>query len=262
MHLRSVSLILFALAITMTGAFMTAAPAQQPGFPAAVKPKPYNPVAVKPPQRIQDPTFESFRKQLSGIAERKDRVALARLVSKNFFWIPEGGDKDIAEKSKPPIETLARALWLDSPDAIGWEILGSFAAEPTGDFDLEYKGVLCGPADPDFDEKAAEELVVATDTEASDWVYPVREGIEVHAEPSPGSPVIAKLGMHLIWILPDDSPASAVQADTVRVVLPSGRMGFVSVEALLTLAGDQMCYVKEDNTWKIAGLRGGDPTNK
>jgi hypothetical protein len=89
-------------------------------------------------------------------------------------------------------------------------------------------------------------------------VYPVSDGIEVRAEPTPSSRVIAKLGMHLVWVYPDESPASAVQADSVRIVLPSGQLGFVSVDALLTLEGDQMCYAKEGDTWKIVGLRGGD----
>jgi hypothetical protein len=254
-HVR-VSTIL--MAIAMAGALAVAASAQQSGLPAAAKPKAYKPVAVKLPTPISDPTFESFRKQLSGIAERKDRAALARVVAKEFFWIPE--DKDIADKSRPPIDTLTRALGLDSPDGTGWEIIGSFASDATGGFDPDRKGVLCSPAEPEYDIKAAEALAAATGTDFQDWVYPANDSVEVRADPAPGSRVVAKLGLHLIY--PDDSPASAVATDSIRVVLPSGQMGFVSVESLLTLDGDQLCYVKGDDGWKIAGLRGGDITNK
>ena len=255
-----VSSILMAIAIAMAGALAVAAPAQQPGLPGAAKPKSYKPVAVKLPTPIKDPTFESFRKQLSGIAERKDRAALTRMIAKDFFWIPE--DKDIADKSRPPIETLTRALGLDSPDGTGWEIIGSFASDATGGFDPDRKGVLCSPAEPEYDIKAAEQLAAATGTDFQDWVYPASDNVDVRAEPTPNSRVVAKLGMHLVWIFPDDSPASAVATDSIRVVLPSGQMGFVAVESLLTLDGDQLCYVKGDDGWKIAGMRGGDITNK
>lgn len=248
-----------AIAIALAGAFAVAAPAQQPGLPPPAKPKAYKPVAVKLPTPIKDPSFESFRKQLSGIAERKDRAALARVIAKDFFWIPE--DTDIADKSRPPIDTFSRALGLDSPDGTGWEIIGSFASDPTGGFDPDRKGVLCGPAEPEYDTKAAEALAAATGTDFNDWVYPSSEDVEVRADPTPNGKVIAKLGMHLVWIFPDDSPASAVATESIRVVLPTGQMGFVAVESLLTLDGDQLCYIKGDDGWKIAGLRGGDVTN-
>jgi hypothetical protein len=251
-----VSTVLVAIAIAISGAL--AAPVQQPGLPAPAKPMPYQPVAVQLPATVSDPTFETFRKQLASIAERRDRAALARLVvAKGFFWIPDN-DKDAADRLQSGIDILARAIGLDDPNGGGWEIIASFAMDPTADFDPDRKGVLCGPGDPDFDAKAGEQLLNATGTDIGDWVFPVSDGIEVRADPASGSKVIGKLGLHLVWVYPDDSPASAVQADSVRIVLPSGQLGFVSVDALLTLEGDQLCYVKEGDGWKITGLRGGD----
>ena len=251
-----VSTVLVAIAIAISGAL--AAPVLQPGLPAPATPKPYKPVAVKLPQVIKDPSFESFRKQLVGIAERKDRAALARVVvAKGFFWVPEDG-KDVADGSRPGVDNLATAIGLDIQGGAGWEIIAGFATDPTGDFDPDRKGVVCGPGDPDFDAKEGEQLVSATDTDAGDWVFPVADGVEVRADPSSNSKVIGTLGLHLVWIYPDDSPASAVQADVVRIVMPSGQLGFVKVDTLLTLDGDQLCYVKEGDDWKIAGVRGGD----
>ena len=70
-------------------------------------------------------------------------------------------------------------------------------------------------------------------------------------------PVAPPDGLYLVRVYPDDSPAGAVQADMLRIVTPSGKVGFVSVDSLLPLANDQLCYVKEGAAWKIAGFLGG-----
>ena len=72
---------------------------------------------------MNDPSFEAFRKQLGAIAEKKDRKALAGLVAQNFFWMGEKGDK--ADKKKPGIDNLAKAIELDGKEAPGWEMLGA-----------------------------------------------------------------------------------------------------------------------------------------
>ena len=83
---------------------MAQAPDQTP------KPKAYKPVAIALPEPVKDPTFVAFRKQLANIAQKKDRNALAKMVAKNFFCIL--ADKDVADKSKPPIENLSNAIGL------------------------------------------------------------------------------------------------------------------------------------------------------
>ena len=75
------------------------------------------------PAAVADPSFEAFRKQLGAVAEKKDRKALAGLVAQNFFWMGEKGDK--ADKKKPGIENLAKAIQLDGKEAPGWEMLGA-----------------------------------------------------------------------------------------------------------------------------------------
>ena len=42
---------------------------------------------------MKDPSFEAFRKQLAAVAEKKDRRALAGMVSAQFFWMGDKGDK-------------------------------------------------------------------------------------------------------------------------------------------------------------------------
>jgi hypothetical protein len=231
-------------------------PAQSPAqAPAPAAPKPYKAVAIKLPEPVKDASFEAFRKQLATIAQKKDRAGLARLIAKNFFWIPE--DKDAADKKKSGIENLAKAIGLDGRDAPGWELLAGYASDPTADKDPDRPGVICGPGDPTFDEKEAEELAASTETDAADWGYPATNGLEVRSGPTKNAAVIEKLGLHLVRIYADESPASAVNADSLRIVTPSGKIGFVPAEAILPLASDHLCYVKEGNAWKIAGVIGG-----
>jgi hypothetical protein len=233
------------------------APGQSPTPSTTVAPGPYKPVPITLPTGLKDASFDAFRKQLAQIAQKKDRAALARLVAANFFWVPE--DTDMADKTKSGIENLAKALGLDGPDAIGWESLAGYAAEATAMTDPQRKGVICAPAEPGYDDKAADELANTTQTDVSDWVFPIRDGIEVRATAKADAPVVETLGLYLVRVLPDDSPANAVMAAFVKVMTPSGKVGFVPIDTVLPLGGEQLCYIKEGNSWKIAGFIGGEP---
>jgi hypothetical protein len=261
---RLSSAILVATACAILGALappsvQAQTPAQPPApaeTPAAVPPGPYKPVPIILPVAVADPTFDLFRKHLADIAQKKDRNALSRVVAASFFWIPE--DADVADKSKSGIENLARAIGLDGRDALGWEAIAGYAVERTAMNDPQRPGVICAPDEPNFDEKAADELANTTQTDASDWGYPTKDGIEVRAQARANAPVVDKLGLHLVRVLPDDSPANAVTVSFVKVMTPSGKTGFVPIDSVLPLVGEQMCYIKEGNAWKIAGYVGGE----
>src|SRR6185312_16898665 len=90
-------------------------PQQAPQQQAAAKP--YKPVAITLGKPLNDPTLDAFRKQVVDLADKKDRAALAGLVSKNFFWM---GEKDKADKKKSGIDNLSKAIGLDGKDADGW----------------------------------------------------------------------------------------------------------------------------------------------
>ena len=233
------------------------APAQAPSPPPASPPAPYKTVAITLPAPLNDPGFDAFRQQLAQIAEKKDRAGLARMVAASFFWIPE--EKDIADKKKPAIDNLAKALGLSGTDAFGWEALAAYAAETSAAADPQRQGVFCAPAEPAFDDKAADELANATHTDASDWGFPMRDGVEVRAAAKQDAPVLGKLGLHLVRVLSDDSPANAVAAAFLKVVMPSGKVGYVPADAVLPIGGEQLCYLKEAGGWKIAGFLGGEP---
>lgn len=218
--------------------------------------KPYKPVAETPPQPYGDPSFQAFRKQLLDVAGRKDRAALAKLVvAQGFFWIQ---DKDHADPRKSGIDNLARAIDLDAKDGSGWDVVTGFANEPTAAELPDHKGVICGPADPTIDPRAFQALMQTTQTDPSEWGYVLHDGTEVRAAAQPNAPVIDKLGLILVRVVPEAAPPNGPEQPAfLRVALPSGKSGFIALEAISPLGGDQMCYAKDAGGWKIAGYFGG-----
>jgi hypothetical protein len=100
-NIRLLSVFAVLLIASVTPAISQTQPRNQP--PPA-KPGPYKVVAVTPPQAINDPAFEAFRKQIGEAAQRKDRAALAKLVvGQGFFWVRENGDRADKRKSAPTI---------------------------------------------------------------------------------------------------------------------------------------------------------------
>jgi hypothetical protein len=238
-----------------------AGPPGGPQAPQVAPPRPYKPVAVTLPQAYGDPSFEAFRKQIADIASHKDRAALAKLVVNTFFWMGERGDR--ANKRKPGIDNLAAAINLDGTEGTGWEILTAAANEATLEPIPDRKGVMCSPAAPTFDEKAAQQNAKATGTDVGDWGFPIAGSVDVHAAAQAGSAVIEKLGSILVRVMPE-GPLPGAQgnapppgASFVRVVTPSGKVGYVPDDAIGSLDLDQLCYLKDAAGWKIAGYAGG-----
>jgi len=223
------------------------APAQAPA------PKPYAVVPVTPAKPVADASLDAFRKELGDIAKRKDRAALARLiVYRGFFW--EGDEKN-ADPRKSGIDNLAVALGLDAKDGSGWDTLAELAAEPNAGPDADRKRVFCAPASPGIDDQAFDDLLDKTQSDASEWGYPASAGTEVREKADSAAPVVETLGLHAVRLLEDD--AGAANADWVRVVAPSGKVGFAAAKAILSLDVDQICYIKEATGWRIAGIVGG-----
>jgi hypothetical protein len=223
---------------------------EQPRQPAP--PKPYKPIPVTLPQPYSDPSFTAFRKQLSDIAGRRDRAALARLVVRNFFWMGERGDK--ADKKKSGIDNLAAAVDLDNADGSGWQALAEAANEATLEPVPERKGIMCAPAIPKFDEMAAGQMAKDTGTDPSEWGYPTKPDVEVRATATADAPVVEKLGVHLVRVMLEQPAGGA--PGFLRVVAPSGKVGFVPEQFISPLETDQLCYVKDATGWKIAGFAG------
>jgi hypothetical protein len=234
--------------------------APQAQAPAPGTPGPYKAIAITLPEPSKDASLDAFRKQLGGIAERKDRAALARLiVRQGFFWERESGNG--ADPNKTGIANLAAAIGLDNaedPDA-GWDTILIYAEDPTVFGLSDRPGVVCGPSDPGFNEDEFQALLDATRTDISSWIYPVARGIDLRAAPRADAPSMEKVALTFIRVLGSDAAGQANPAagDFVRVMLPSGKVGFVRIADIASLGVGQLCYLKEDGAWKIAGVIGG-----
>jgi hypothetical protein len=224
--------------------------------PPAAPVKPYQTVAVTPPVPMSDPGFVALRKQIGDVAAKKDRAGLAKLlVAQNFFWVQ---DKDLADKKKSSIDNLAKAIDLDAKDGSGWDTLAGYANEPTAAESPQQKGVFCAPADPTIDAKALEALGKATGTDPSEWGYANKDGVEVHATAKPNSPVIEKLGVYLVRVLPDTGQGAGPNDPLfLHIAAPDGKTGYADAQQISPLGSDQMCYSKDAGGWKIAGYYGG-----
>ena len=230
-----------------------------PPAPPPAPVKPYQPVAVTLPGPYGDPSFGAFRKQLGESVQHKYRAALAKLVvAQGFFWMQEPG-KDSAEKGKSGIDSLATVIDLDAKDGSGWDALADFANEPSAAPMLpDHPGTICAPAGPNIDPKAFQALVEATQTEPMEWGYPAQDGVEVRSAAKANAPVIDKLGMVLIRVLPDNAPAeNGAMPPFLHVATPSGKIGYVSTESIAAPGSNELCYLKDASGWKIAGFLGG-----
>jgi hypothetical protein len=252
MRTMGLGLVFAALLIAgTTSAIAQNQPRGQPQPPP--KAGPYKVVAITPPHAINDPAFETLRKQMGEAAQRKDRAGLAKLVvGQGFFWVRGSGDR--ADKRRSGVDNLTAALGLNNKDGAGWDMLASFADDPTGSPSPEHKGALCAPADPSFDGKAFNELMQTTKTGLSEWGYPVSPDVDVRATPQANAPVVEKLSLAFVRVMPEGGPNAPT---FLRVVTPAGKPGYVSVDSVAPIGNDQICYVKDATGWKIGGYIGG-----
>ncbi len=220
-----------------------------------VPPAPYTALAVAPPKPYTDPSLAAFRQQLAAVAKKKDRAALAKLVlAKDFFWMKEEGN---AAGKKTGIEALATALSLAAKDGSGWETLSEFVSDETASPYPDRPNTVCSPAGPDFKTEDLEKLVAATKTDIGEWGFTAEENIEVKASAQANAPVIEKIGMIFVRVMPDLAPNAS--QEFMRIVTPSGKVGFVPAEAINPLGSDQLCYGKDAaGAWKIVGMIGGE----
>jgi hypothetical protein len=247
--------ILLALAVTATFGVANAQQPQPQQAPQIAPPKAYKPVGVKAPLPSSDASFTAFRKQLADIAQKKDRAALQKLVvAKGFFWESEGGEHGNPKASS--FDNFSQAVSLDDKDGGGWDILAAAAQEPTLEADEDRKGVMCGPASPQIDEQSLVALIKDTGTDADEWAFPNVERLEVRTEPKADAPVAETLGQILVRVYPEENNSTEPQT-MLRIVTPSGKLGYVPMTAVLPIVTDQLCYIKDAGGWKITGYAGG-----
>src|SRR5262249_30101474 len=149
------------------------------------------------------------------------------------------------------IDNLAAATGLDGTD--GWDAIAAAAQEPTLEPYSDRKGVSCGPASPQYDEKALDDATKATQTDAGEWGFPSKAGLEARSAAQPNASVVEKLGLTFVRVMPEATAPAGTPGPFLRIVTPGGKIGYVPADAISPLTSDQICYVKDGNNWKIAG---------
>ena len=245
MGAKPVSIQVLALAAVLAAASVASA---QPA-----PPRPYKAVTVTPPAPVSDPALDALRKQVGEAAQKKDRAALTPLVlTQGFFWERDGRDR--ADKHKSGLDNLTAALSLNNKGGAGWDILYSYTDDPTASPSSIFKGALCAPGEPSHNAAAFAELLQSTQSDASEWGYTLSPATEVHEKAQASAPVIEKLGPMFVRVAPDNAPGSAAYQ---RIITPSGKAGFVTIDAVAPLGSDQLCYIKDAGVWKVGGYIGG-----
>ena len=217
--------------------------------------RPTRALAVTPPKSSNDPTLAAFRQQLIAIAQKKDRAALARLVlARDFFWLKEDGN---AAGKKSGIEALATALSLAAKDGSGWETLGDLRRG-------RQRAGLSGPPEhcllsgrPRLQDRGSGKACRDDQDRHRRVGLHLADDVEVRQAAQANSPVIEKLGMAFVRVMPDTAPNAS--QEFMRIVTPSGKVGFVAAEAINPLGSDQLCFGKDAaGAWKIVGMIGGE----
>jgi hypothetical protein len=241
---------IYLMSMSVAVALVFAGAAQAQTSPPA---SPYKAVTIAPPAELNDPALAALRGQIAETTKKRDAAAMARLVvSTGFFW--QRDNRDTANKRKSGFDNLSAALGLSNKDSAGWDILAGYADDPTVSPSPARKGAYCAPAMPGYDAAAFDRLLKATQTDVSEWGYPVSANIEVHATAAANAPVVEKLGLYFVRVMPETQSTSAAYQ---RIATPAGKIGYVSIDAIAPIGGDQICYVKDAAGWKIAGYVGG-----
>lgn len=217
--------------------------------------KPYKPVGVTLPTPPADKSLDAFRKQLAGIAQRKDRAALSRIVAKTFFW--EGDFGGMYDAKKPAFDNLATALRLNEADGRGWAALLAFATEPSIGRGAQNPNPRCAPAQPNYDDADLSIITESTNTDVVDWSYPRTAKLQLREKPEADAPVVETLDSHLIQVIGADGKGRRDAAQSwLRVVAPSGKIGFAPPGTLISPLADRLCFGKDAGGWRIVGYVG------
>jgi hypothetical protein len=108
--------------------------------------------------------------------------------------------------------------------------------------------------------RAAVRSLSTTGTQPEEWGFPVKGSLDVHATGQPSSQVIEKVGSILVRIMPEeplpgagDAPLPQLGSYFVRILTPSGKVGYVPDDTISALDNDRLCFVKDAAGWKITG---------
>ena len=163
----------------------------------------------------------------------------------------------MADPKKPGVDNLAKAIDLANKDGSGWTTLGGYGNEPTAaELPIIRACSARRPIRPSI-RRPSKALGKATQTDPSEWGYPLKDGVEVHARRS----------QILRWSKSSAEPGA--RAARQRGAERSQRAGFPAcgdaVRQIRLYRHECHCAARRrpdvlhlgSSGWKIAGFLGG-----
>ena len=236
---------------------------------AALKRTPYPEVRVALPAEAKaEPALDAMLKQLADAIKRRNAGLLFELVGPTFFWNSNGDTSEQFDRSRDALHNFKVAFGFrrhgentdsNKPENQLWEALEDATASPPLYAMDGNPSVLCGPltAEP-LDANAMDQALerIENGDEDSEWVYSLAE-LTLTERPSNGATVetTANLAMPIVATHPPTQRLGNNPIPThYQLLLPSGKTGWVDVQAVDPLAVDKLCYGKDpDGNWKIVG---------
>jgi hypothetical protein len=233
---------------------------------AALKKTSYPEVRVELRAEVEpESALAAMLKRFADAVERRDAGALYPLVGPTFFWTLNGEPSKEFESGRDALHNFKVAFGFRRPGARSdsrdpheqlWETLEDFSGAALYRMNSD---ILCAPAsgEPESEEAMDKALsLLEGPGENSEWVYSL-EPITLTERPDGGATIAAapKLALPIIATNPPTKPLGNNPLPThYQLLLPSGKTGWVDVDAVQPLAVDKLCYGKDPGgAWKIVG---------
>jgi hypothetical protein len=231
-----------------------------------VKQVPYPEVKVQVPEQYKpDAAFAKLQKSLSDAVAGKNAQALFGLVGPIFVWLQQdeiadefdfGGDALQNFKVLFGFREAGKSVDGGVKDGPYWDDLTTFAANAK--YQKVSDTLVCGPMtaivlDQDAFDRARQKIAADDSTE---WYFTLGD-TAVTASPGGGATVgeVGAVALPLLDEYPQarEGSAAAPAITHLKVLLPSGKSGWIPVSAALLLDPDRLCYaMTASGDWKIA----------
>jgi len=233
---------------------------------AATKEVPYPAVKVQLPDAYKpDAAFAKMQRSLADAAGKKDVQALLALVGPTFVWLSEGDISDQFDFGGDALQNFKVVFGFRNyrkqadggvSDGPYWDALANFAADRI--FEQSTDTLVCGPMVATVDDDVldnARQKIGADDS--VEWYFTTANA-SVTATPAGGATVghADQLALPVLDVYPQAAQGQPEPPVThLKVLLPSGKSGWIPVSAALPLVTDRLCYALMPNgDWKIAGF--------
>jgi hypothetical protein len=235
--------------------------------PAAVKEVAYPLLKVQFADAYQpDAAFTKMQKALTDAVAKKDTQRLLALVGPTFVWRTGGDISDQFDFGGDALQNFKVVFGfrqfgkrVDGGVADGpfWDILSAFVSDNS--YDIISDTLVCGPTiatldDPDAFE-AAKQKIGADDS--IQWYVTVDDDTSVSATPAGTGAPVGHIGPAALPVLASypEQRDSGPPPSHLKVLLPSGKSGWIPVTAAIPLESDRLCYaLTASGDWKIAGF--------